>query len=75
MERAACYTTGITPIPRKISKKPGEVSVNFLSDLWGFMKERKKFWLLPLLIIFLLFGALLFFAGGSAVAPFIYTLF
>ena len=49
--------------------------MNFLSDLWGFMKERKKFWLLPLLIIFLLFGALLFFAGGSAVAPFIYTLF
>lgn len=44
-------------------------------DLWGFMKERKKFWLAPIIIVLLLLGALLVLAQGSAVAPFIYTLF
>lgn len=48
---------------------------DFLRDLWGFMKERKKFWLLPILITLLTLGALLVFAQGSAMAPFIYTLF
>jgi hypothetical protein len=46
-----------------------------LSDLWRFMKVRRKFWLAPIIIIMLLFGGLLIFAQGSAVAPFIYTLF
>ena len=46
-----------------------------LSDLWRFMKVRKKFWLAPIIMIMLLFGGLLIFAQGSAVAPFIYTLF
>ena len=49
--------------------------MNFLSDLAGFMKTRKKFWLLPLILVLLLFGSLLVFTSGSAVAPFIYTLF
>ena len=49
--------------------------MDFLKDLWGFLKNRKKFWLLPLIVIMLMFGALLLFAGGSAIAPFIYTLF
>ncbi|MCG6873354.1 MAG: DUF5989 family protein [Gammaproteobacteria bacterium] len=49
--------------------------LSFLKDLWGFMRERKKFWLLPIIIVMLLLGALLIFAQGSAVAPFIYTLF
>ncbi len=44
-------------------------------DLWAFMKERKKFWLVPVIIVLLLLGALLVLAQGSAVAPFIYTLF
>ena len=48
---------------------------DLLKDLWGFMKERKKFWLAPIIIVLLLLGALLVFAQGSAVAPFIYTLF
>ena len=48
--------------------------MNFLSDLVGFFKTRKKFWLLPLVLVLLLFG-LVIFAGGTAVAPFIYTLF
>jgi len=49
--------------------------MNFLKELWSFMKVRKKFWLLPLIIIMLLLGALIVLAQGSAVAPFIYTLF
>ena len=46
-----------------------------VKDLWGFMRERKKFWLAPILVVLLLLGALIVFAQGSAVAPFIYTLF
>ncbi|MDG2410393.1 DUF5989 family protein [Candidatus Marimicrobium litorale] len=48
---------------------------DLLKDLWGFMKERKKFWLAPVILILLLLGGLLVLAQGSAVAPFIYTLF
>ena len=46
-----------------------------LADLWGFMKARKKFWLAPIILVLLLLGGLIVFAEGSAVAPFIYTLF
>jgi hypothetical protein len=49
--------------------------MSFLKDLWLFMKERKKFWLAPIIIFLLLIGVLIIFAGSSAVAPFIYTLF
>ncbi|MEZ5082534.1 MAG: DUF5989 family protein [Bacteroidales bacterium] len=49
--------------------------MEFLKDLWGFLKVRKKFWLLPLIIVLLLFGVLIVFTSGSAIAPFIYTLF
>jgi hypothetical protein len=49
--------------------------MDFLRDLWGFLKNRKKFWLLPLILILLGFGVLIVLAGGSAIAPFIYTLF
>ena len=49
--------------------------VELLKDLWAFMKERKKFWLVPIIIVMLLLGALIVFTQGSAVAPFIYTLF
>jgi hypothetical protein len=44
-------------------------------ELWAFMKERKKFWLLPIVMVLLLFGALIVLTQGSALAPFIYTLF
>lgn len=47
----------------------------FVLELWAFMKERKKFWLLPILMVLLLFGTLIVLTQGSAVAPFIYTLF
>ncbi len=44
-------------------------------DLWRFLKVRKKFWLLPIILIMIMLGALLVLAQGSAIAPFIYTLF
>ena len=49
--------------------------LDLLKDLWAFMRERKKFWLLPLIFTLVLLGMLLVLAQGSAVAPFIYTLF
>ena len=48
---------------------------DLIKDLWVFMGERKKFWLAPIIIVLLLLGGLLVLAQGSAVAPFIYTLF
>jgi hypothetical protein len=47
----------------------------FLGELWDFMRERKKFWLAPIIIVLLLLGGLIILSEGSAVAPFIYTLF
>ncbi len=47
----------------------------FLADLWDFMRTRKKFWLAPVIFVLLLLGFLIVFSQGSAVAPFIYTLF
>jgi hypothetical protein len=47
----------------------------FVVELWSFMRERKKFWLLPIVFVLLLFGVLIVLTQGSAVAPFIYTLF
>ena len=49
--------------------------MNFLFEILNFLRVRKKFWLLPIIIILSLFGALLFFTSGTAVAPFIYTIF
>lgn len=49
--------------------------MELLRELWGFMRERKKFWLAPIIIILLLLGVLLIFGGSSAMAPFIYTIF
>jgi hypothetical protein len=50
-------------------------AMEFLRDLWGFMRTRKKYWLIPIIIILLLFGLLIVLTSGSAIAPFIYTLF
>jgi hypothetical protein len=49
--------------------------LDFLKDLWDFMKVRKKFWMAPIIIVMLLLGGLIVLSQGSAVAPFIYTLF
>lgn len=49
--------------------------MDFLKDLWGFFRSRKKYWLLPIIVILLMFGVLIVLTSGSAIAPFIYTLF
>jgi len=49
--------------------------IDLLRDLWAFMRDRKKFWLAPIIVVLLLLGGLIVFSQGSAVAPFIYTLF
>ncbi|CUS36516.1 conserved hypothetical protein [Candidatus Nitrospira nitrosa] len=46
-----------------------------IGELWTFMKERKKFWLLPIVLVLMLFSVLIVFTQGSALAPFVYTLF
>jgi hypothetical protein len=51
------------------------MKMDFIKDLWKYLKERKKWWLMPVIIILLLFGVLIVLSGGSAIAPFIYTLF
>lgn len=49
--------------------------LDLIKDLWDFLKVRKKFWMAPIIIVLLLLGALIVLSQGSAVAPFIYTLF
>jgi hypothetical protein len=49
--------------------------VVFMTELWDFLRTRKKYWLLPIVLMMVAFGGLLLLAQGSAVAPFIYTLF
>jgi hypothetical protein len=49
--------------------------MEFLQELWHFLKVRKKFWLLPLIIILLFFAVIIVFTAGTALAPFIYTIF
>ncbi len=49
--------------------------MSFVSELWLFLRVRKKFWLLPILVMLVVFGGLVVLTQGSAVAPFIYTIF
>ncbi len=49
--------------------------ISLLREFWLFLRQNKKLWLLPIIIVMLMLGALLIFAQGSALAPFIYTLF
>ena len=49
--------------------------MEFLEEFWEFIKVRKKYWLLPIIIVLLLFGGLIILSQGSVVAPFIYTIF
>ena len=49
--------------------------MNFLIEFWNFLKVRKKYWLLPIILVLALFGGLIILSQGSAVAPFIYTIF
>ena len=49
--------------------------MGFLAEFWSYLKARKKFWLLPILLVLVVFGGLIILAKGSAIAPFIYTIF
>ena len=49
--------------------------MSFMQEIWSFMRARKKFWLLPIMLMMLLFGGLVILTQGSAIAPFIYTIF
>jgi len=49
--------------------------MSFIAELWMFLRARKKFWLLPILVMMVVFGGLVILTQGSAVAPFIYTIF
>ena len=49
--------------------------MRFIKEFWEFLKVRKKYWLLPIIIVLVIFGGLIILAQGSAVAPFIYTIF
>ena len=49
--------------------------MEFLKEFWEFLKVRKKYWLLPIIIVLVIFGGLIILSQGSAIAPFIYTIF
>ena len=49
--------------------------LSFLKEFWDFLKERKKYWLIPIIMVLAFFGILIVLSQGSAVAPFIYTIF
>jgi hypothetical protein len=61
---------------RLILKNPSNLkNMEFLKDLWDFLRVRKKYWMIPLIIILIILGALIILSTGTAIAPFIYTLF
>jgi hypothetical protein len=60
--------------PSKFEEQAAKAGSGFFTEFWVFLKENKKWWLLPILLAFLLMGVLLL-AGGTGAAPFIYTLF
>jgi hypothetical protein len=62
---------GLLQIHASVWRRP----MSFLRELWRYMRTRKKYWLLPILIVMVILGGLIVLAQGSAVAPFIYTLF
>jgi NAD/NADP transhydrogenase beta subunit len=59
----------------RTSGNEGDGYMQTLLEFWNFFKERKKWWLLPMIVVLLLIGILIVFSSGSAVAPFVYTLF
>jgi hypothetical protein len=64
------YSSGVTMATKAQVKRN-----SLAAELWAFMRVRKKFWLLPIILVMFLVGTLLVFAQGSALAPFIYTIF
>ena len=63
----SAYSSGVDQVARPI--------MSFLFELWEFLHVRKKFWLMPVLLMMVLLGGLIVLANGSAIAPLIYTLF
>ena len=59
----------------EFEKQAARKRTGFLREIWTFLGQNKKWWLIPILTVLLLFGALMIFASGTAAAPFIYTLF
>ena len=59
---------------QKVERKTN-FNMSFIKEFWEFLKVRKKYWLLPIIIVLVLFGGLIILSQGSAVAPFIYTIF
>lgn len=57
------------------TRNPASSMFDLIADLWAYMRARRKYWLAPLIIVLVLFGALLVFSQGSVLAPFIYTIF
>jgi hypothetical protein len=66
---------GVRRVRRIRRKYRGDGMLSFATELWGFLRARKKFWLLPIILVTAVMGALIVFTQGSAIAPFIYTLF
>ena len=60
---------------QRMRQKLQEDDMGLVGELWQLMRERKKWWLLPVIVVMLVVGTLLIFAQGSALAPFIYTIF
>jgi hypothetical protein len=73
----ACQNRPVQPLILKTNSNEAEEKPmgEFFAELWSFMRERKKFWLLPIIVVLLFLGSLIVLTQGSAVAPFIYTLF
>ena len=66
--------TGLKKMIQKVKWKIN-FNMSFIKEFWEFLKVRKKYWLLPIIIVLVLFGGLIILSQGSAVAPFIYTIF
>ena len=66
--------TGLKKVDLKVKWKIN-FKMSFIKEFWEFLRIRKKYWLLPIILVLVLFGGLIVLTQGSAVAPFIYTLF
>src|SRR5262245_43793433 len=75
MHGCTCTAKACTAwLQQRPSSRPGEITLRIMVDLWRFARHRKKFWLVPLMVMAVVYGALAVFTKGSVLAPFIYTL-
>ncbi len=71
----AAEVVGSHSAPSKLSPQPRRVQISLAREIWAYMRVRKKWWLFPIVVVMFVVGALLMLAQGSALAPFIYTIF